>query len=274
MKRSVFHPLLILMVMTVTFFAALLIVNEADERRYLDPPMLAVISLAYASAALVILARTKWRLMKRSLFHPLVILLVLIASVLIALLIPDEEQTKRYVDSPMLTIISLAYLSAAIVMVSRTGWRLWTVLGAGLLATMLGDALLYAYILIPRLGIEVPFRPVWLEMIRACLVVGGPFVLAGLIREEFRGLQDRRDREVTRVEQAATQTEQAATEIRHTARDLSQNVRTKQQDDREHLLDLQADMTGTITQTADDVAEVKADVKDVKRKIGDTDSNG
>lgn len=244
MKRSVFHMLAIMMVMTVTFFAVLLIVNETDERRYLDPPILAVISLAYASAALVLLARTRWRLMKRPSFHPLIVLVTLVTITLIALLRAGEAQTKHYFDPPMLAVISLAYFSAALMMMSRTGWRLWTVLGAGLLATILGDAVLYAYILAPRIGVELPFREERLALIRALLVIGGPFVIAGLIREEFRNFQDRRDREATKVEQAAVRTIQAATEIRHTAEDLRQSgapvgqgERQARQDEQQVVLD-------------------------------------
>lgn len=187
--------------------------------------------------------------MKRPSVHPIIVLVTLIAITLVTLLSFGEAQTKRYFDPPMLAVISLAYASAALMMMSRTGWRLWTVLGSGLLATMLGDAILYAYILAPRIGFEFPFREERLALIRALLVIGGPFVLAGLIREEFRTFQDRRDREATKVEQAAVRTIQAATEIRHTAEDLRQSgvtvdqeeQRQVRQDSREDALDFRAD---------------------------------
>lgn len=171
--------------------------------------------------------------MRRPSVHPIIGLVTLVTITLITLLNAGEAQTKHYFDPPMLTVISIAYFTAALVMLVRTRWRVWTVLSSGLLATMLGDSLLYAYILGPGIGIEIPFQTVWLALIRSLLFIGGPFVLLGLAREELRVFRDSRVREETMVEQAAIRTEQAATEIRHTAEDLRQGVVTVDQDDRQ-----------------------------------------
>lgn len=114
-----------------------------------------------------------------------------------------------------------------------------------------------------------------------------------------------REREETKVEQAATRTIQAATEIRQTAEDLrqrvvavEQDIRDSGQDDREEGLDeradeadkrgqrqdvrdrdqrkesirldeirLNRDVADVILKTADDVEDVKQDVHAVKKKI-------
>lgn len=175
--------------------------------------------------------------MNRSIVHPLLVLVILVATVIGLLQVIDEAWATRYFDPPMLTVIVVAYLTAALVMLTSTGLRGWTVLSAGLLATMLGDAMLYAYILMPQVGIAVPFEEVWVAMIRALLVVGGPFVLAGLVREEIKAVRRRREMEGTRIEQATTTVRQAARDRELDARADEADKRAARQDTQQALLD-------------------------------------
>lgn len=118
---------------------------------------------------------------------------------------------------------------------------------------------------------------------------------------------DAREREETKVEQAATRTEQAATEIRQTAEKLRQGVvsvdqndRQARQDDREGGLDVRADeadkrgqqqdilgreqgkerrrleemaIDDVILKTSADVEDVKEDVHEVKKKVVEEDAS-
>lgn len=122
--------------------------------------------------------------------HPIVILLALVAVLTVAVHTLAPDSVERWLDPMMLTMIVLAYLMAALVMLWRTGWAMWTPLGAGLLATMTADALLYAYILLPRIDAQRPLADWWLALVRALLVVGGPMTLFGLWRQWREEVRD------------------------------------------------------------------------------------
>lgn len=210
--------------------------------------------------------------MRRPSVHPIIVLVTLGAITLIGLLSVGEAQTKHYFDPPMLTVISVAYFAAALVMLVRTQWRAWTILGTGLLATMLGDSALYAYFLLPRIGVEVPFQTVWLALIRALLFIGGPFVLLGLAREEIRVFRDTRA-------QAATRTEQDEREDALVERSRVADIRDRRAAARDELLlddtaSLAAQVAGTVSNTAKDVEEIRVDVKHVRKKIVEEEAEG
>jgi PAS domain S-box-containing protein len=106
--------------------------------------------------------------------------LALVLTTIIALQFVDDANTEAYFDPPMLAVISIAYLCAWLVMI-RTNWRLWSMLGAGLVCTVLADAMLYWYILAGsplHLGIGL-----WLSIVRSLLFWGGPALLLGLLLE-------------------------------------------------------------------------------------------
>ena len=149
--------------------------------------------------------------------HPIVILLALAAVLTVAVHSLAPASVEHWLDPIMLTVIVLAYLAAALVMLWRTGWAMWTPLGAGLLATMTADALLYGYILLPRLDVDRVLADWWLALVRALLVVGGPFVLFGL-RREWKATDTRQD--AREVSQNQREEFQAGRDTRWDARDV------------------------------------------------------
>lgn len=88
-------------------------------------------------------------------------------------------------DLLALIVISITYTLAVVSMVVRTGWSRWSTLGAGLLATMAGDALFYTYILTGTH--PLPFRVLHHEetvvLVRDLFLIGGVFVSIGLAKE-------------------------------------------------------------------------------------------
>jgi PAS domain S-box-containing protein len=143
---------------------------------------------------------------------PLTTLLLLFSLVYLSLGLMSESTTHKWVDPPMLTMICTAYLTAAITVMVRTRSGPWTVLGAGLLATMVADGLLYFYVLattqewtrwydvtltpgisgtgVVAIGTESPIT----SIVRALLVVGGPMVLLGFANDWIDDWQARRMR--------------------------------------------------------------------------------
>lgn len=86
--------------------------------------------------------------------------------------------TKDVVDPAILVYITVIYTASVAAMLIYT--RQWSIIGAGLGATMTGDALLYGRI---SRHIPVPFLddPWVLDAIRACFVVGATYIAIGLI---------------------------------------------------------------------------------------------
>lgn len=129
-------------------------------------------------------------------------LLLLFAIAIIAWFVlhtMDESQTNDWFDPLLLGVIFTAYIVAGATMLLKTRSGPWSPLGAGLLATMLADALLYFYVLatsqqwtafydvtytqLPNGFIVVGTDSVFTDIVRALLVAGGPFMIVGLIQE-------------------------------------------------------------------------------------------
>lgn len=128
----------------------------------------------------------------KMLLHPLLLLVVLTIGSLIVAHALDEETVNARVDPIMLTTTVIAYALAVGVILTRTKLRLWTFLGAGMVATFTADAMLYMYLLHGRSDYDFPVgnfwygmfeSPWWLNTVRALLRVGAPFVLIGLLLE-------------------------------------------------------------------------------------------
>lgn len=83
------------------------------------------------------------------------------------------------IDPFIMAIIIAAYGFSCLWQLILTGWRFWTVLGAGLFASELGVSLYFGYLLTRRLTTEPPFDEAGLTLVRALVLVGGLFVLAG-----------------------------------------------------------------------------------------------
>ena len=128
--------------------------------------------------------------MRWHIWHPLLWMLMLVNAVAIVL-ISLHGRYERAFDNVMLVIIFTAYGLACLSMLTRTRWLAWSALGAGLVATMAGDAGLYGWIFASRHWRDavVPHQDVILSYVRALLGVGGCFVVIGLAREWW---QDRR----------------------------------------------------------------------------------
>lgn len=122
--------------------------------------------------------------MRHTLRHPLiwlVLLVVLAAGTMVVLPTPYDA----YATGVVLLVIAVAYLMACISILSRTRWPMWTVLGAGLLATMFGDAVVYTYILSTRIWVGWAAEHIHLvtAIVLSPLFAGGIFVVVGLSRE-------------------------------------------------------------------------------------------
>lgn len=80
------------------------------------------------------------------------------------------------IDAGILTYVAVVYTIGIGVMLWWT--RQWSVIGCGLLATMTGDALLYA-----RLSehLPVPGGAWTLDVARSCFIVGSTYLVIGLV---------------------------------------------------------------------------------------------
>lgn len=86
------------------------------------------------------------------------------------------DQTKHIADPGILVYITAVYTIGIAVMLWYT--RQWSWIGCGLLATMTGDALVYG-----RLSriVPLPDAPWVFDIARAAFVVGGTYLLIGLV---------------------------------------------------------------------------------------------
>lgn len=179
---------------------------------------------------------------------PLLWLVALIAVTITTLAMIPEWLTDN-AQMVVLSTIAIAYALARLSIVTRTRWPMWTMLGAGLLGTMLGDALVYSYVMSTRIWPEWPGDHVQLAVavILAPLFVGGCFVVVGLSREW--------------VDDRGTGLLSPKRWVRHRpgTEDMGPAKETT----------FSEDVAVTIDQTATDVAEVKEDVREIKRKIGE-----
>ncbi len=110
------------------------------------------------------------------------LVLIAVAAVLFA---TASEATKDVQDPHILTYIAVVYTIGVVVMIVWT--RSWSLIGCGLLATMTGDALLYGR---ASDHLPVPQGPWVLDMVRACFLVGGTYLIVGLmiwVRDQRRG---------------------------------------------------------------------------------------
>lgn len=176
--------------------------------------------------------------------HPIVVIVVLIAATILTLSRFTELQTKGSFDPLMLLLMVTSYAAAFVSVAVRTPWRSWTILGAGLAATFLADALIWAYVFMTRVDADGEWGwthgPEWLNtvhvaflphaasaliLIRALFVVGGVFVLIGLIRDGLVEMRLRRSDSARNREDIARIGEQL-TAISQEARSASRDARS------------------------------------------------
>lgn len=112
--------------------------------------------------------------------NPLVWMAVLASAAYLGLTLIDDAEIEAYVRPPVVLMIAVTY-TVAVVQMLRTSWSLWTTLGAGLVATIAADALLYYYLFWPWDADAVDGE--WRRVILSLLVAGAPFVMFGVIRE-------------------------------------------------------------------------------------------
>lgn len=110
--------------------------------------------------------------------HPLFWLAIVIVLAFVGLNVVHHN-----FDTPTLGFIAIAYALACLSIVTRTGFRMWSVLGSGLLATMAGDAIFYTVLLLGNQHIRFTYREDALDLVRALFVAGGAFVIGGLAQE-------------------------------------------------------------------------------------------
>lgn len=123
--------------------------------------------------------------MRTYLRHPLLWLLALCTVAIVVLHALDVASIANRIDPVILVVISISYGVSALSMLVRTGWRNWSILGAGLVATLIGDTVFWVLALL-RAGGWTPaidHRDDTLDVTRALFAIGGPFVLVGLARE-------------------------------------------------------------------------------------------
>lgn len=115
--------------------------------------------------------------------NPLVMMFVLAAIIFLAVHVADIGAVERYFDPIMLAGVVMGRVAVIYVMIRKT--ERWTRLGAGLLATMIGDAALYLFLLRGSMDIEVSdgVRGSWLEIARSLLFISSPFLWLGLVYE-------------------------------------------------------------------------------------------
>ena len=127
----------------------------------------------------------------RIVLHPLVLLGLLVALVLVLVEIIPFPVERSVVQPTVGFFIISAYLSAASVIVVRTGKDFWSYLGAGLVGAFVGDAMFFMRIMTGVVAWDMPIvdvRPVirselWLHLVESLLFVGGMFVIVGLVWE-------------------------------------------------------------------------------------------
>jgi hypothetical protein len=129
----------------------------------------------------------------------LITMLVLVATVRLVYLHVDAWNTHHRVDPVILTIASSSYFFGCLVMIARTRSGPWSILGAGLLATMAADVVLYFYLLASNQRWVLPFHNEWVQTARALVTVGGPYVFIGLILECYQWWQEYHDRKVAQT---------------------------------------------------------------------------
>lgn len=112
------------------------------------------------------------------LWHPLFMLALLVVATFTILI----NFATDSVDNPLAKVSIVTYLSTVLRMLF-TPWSQWTVLGAGLIASFLGTAMLLALVIDPSLNRDTFSPGVWLWIVRSLLAVGGPLTLVGFILE-------------------------------------------------------------------------------------------
>ena len=116
----------------------------------------------------------------------------LVAVGAVAFAVLGDEVEAQYTDPGILTYITLVYTLGVAVMLIYT--RRWNTIGCGLLATMTGDALLYA-----KASDILPYPPgSWpLDLARSCFAVGGTYLALGILLWARDHWRERRALELT-----------------------------------------------------------------------------
>jgi hypothetical protein len=135
--------------------------------------------------------------MKR-LLHPLIIGFVLYILLMIFLHYLPASEKKAWFDPVTLGTISTVYMICVISMLSRTKWLAWSILGAGFLATMAGDSILYGNAFWVRIVDPHGAMEFMVDSARAFFIIGSAYILSGFIHEEWR---DRTGDAVSRMRQ-------------------------------------------------------------------------
>lgn len=117
--------------------------------------------------------------------HPLVWLVFFVLTTVTILSRVTVKSTEDVFDPALLTITSLGYLAGAISITARTKIRMWSILGSGLLATFLADAIYWFSILQIKLEHHwfITHAGQLVTWVRALFFVGSIFVVFGLGQE-------------------------------------------------------------------------------------------
>lgn len=109
----------------------------------------------------------------RELRHPLVVTVLLATVLFAALAFAVGDVRESSLNAPVVAIVILAAFGFILLQVLFTGWRDWTVMGAGLLLFFVAVVLLFIHVGIGIWGNEAERSDLWLSASRACFAVGG-----------------------------------------------------------------------------------------------------
>ena len=227
--------------------------------------------------------------------HPLVWIAVLIAATIATLTRVTELQQQGTFDPLMLLLMVTSYTAAFVSVAVRTPWRSWTILGAGLAATFLADALIWAYVFLTRVNADgewawshgpewlnathaafIPHTAVALIVIRALFVVGGVFVLVGLIRDSIVDMRIRRsDSARTRedIARIGDQLTAISQEARSAARDAATEA-MEASDERTRIMLADAAKQETLLEVKTIVEPLRSDNHEDAQQVRDDERKG
>jgi hypothetical protein len=120
---------------------------------------------------------------RKTVLHPFGAMILLLIALTSALIHFHPDTHFVHFDASILAFIAVTFLLALLFMMSRTKWRGWTLLSAGLVTTFMADASLYGLSALTSFGYEPLFREDIVSFIRAAFIVGGLWILMGLVQE-------------------------------------------------------------------------------------------
>jgi hypothetical protein len=121
---------------------------------------------------------------QRVFHHPLVLLIFTTFALLTLLYAIHQENISR-LDKYILGFVCLVFSLSALFMVVHTHWNRWTILGSGLFAAFLADAMLYGRLTYSMFSndSDYPLAEFTLVLTRVLFVTAGTWILCGLVFE-------------------------------------------------------------------------------------------